>query len=104
MVMGYVAKAFEDLPELAFNLMRENLTKNATTCLLLASLVFQIFIEGFVYFILTSNLGPVETGELRSSLNLNSFAFHLFLKEMNVRERSVERKEQKRWMQLSLMK
>jgi hypothetical protein len=26
----------------------------------------------------TSNLSPVETGELRSSLNLNSFAFTFF--------------------------
>ena len=30
MVMGYVAKAFGDMPEIAFNLMRPDLTKNAT--------------------------------------------------------------------------
>jgi hypothetical protein len=53
MVMGYVAKAFGDMPEIAFNLMRPDLTKNATalTCLLLIFLILQIFVGGFVYFI-----------------------------------------------------
>jgi hypothetical protein len=52
MAMGYVAKAFGYLPEIAFNHIRPNLTKNATalTCLLLVSLIFQIFIGGFVYY------------------------------------------------------
>jgi hypothetical protein len=53
MAMGYVAKAFGDMPEIAFNLMRPDLTKNATalTCLLLIFLILQIFVGGFVYFI-----------------------------------------------------
>jgi hypothetical protein len=72
--MGYVAKAFEDLPELAFNLMRENLTKNVTTCLLLASLVFQIFIEGFVYFILiTKSCHKFKYKVLSNLMNLFGF-------------------------------
>jgi hypothetical protein len=53
MVMGYVAKAFGDLPEIAINLMWPDLKKNATalTCFLLISLLLQIFVGGFVYLI-----------------------------------------------------
>ncbi len=76
MVMGYVAKAFGDLPEIAFHLMRPNLTKNATalTCLLLISLLFQIFVGGFVSFIdITKKRHTLKYTVLSKLMNLLGF-------------------------------
>jgi hypothetical protein len=44
---------------------------------ILYTATFTTFVT-FKFISVTSNLGPVETGELRSSLNLNSFAFTFF--------------------------
>jgi hypothetical protein len=90
MVMGYVAKAFGDLLEIAINLMRPDLTKNATalTCLLLISLLLQIVVGGFVYFIdITKEQHTLKYKVLSNLMNLLGFINAFFTATLAIMEK-----------------
>jgi hypothetical protein len=90
MVMGYVAKAFGYLPEIAINLMRPDLTKNATalTCLLLISLLLQIVVGGFVYFIdITKEQHTLKYKVLSNLMNLLGFITAFFTATLAIMEK-----------------
>jgi hypothetical protein len=88
--MGYVAKAFGDLLEIAINLMRPDLTKNATalTCLLLISLLLQIVVGGFVYFIdVTKEQQTLKYKVLSNLMNLLGFITAFFTATLAIMEK-----------------